>query len=268
MPVIATSADLASDAARANRAAWAELAADLRRARARGRAEGGPREGAASGISGAASCCRAIGSPACSIPARRSSNSARSPRTRCMTARSTAPGIITGIGRVDGPRGDDRLQRFHHQGRHLLSDDREEASSRAGDRPREPAALHLPRRFRRREPAASDRGLSRPGSFRPHLLQPGDALLPRHPADRLRDGLLHGGRRLCAGDVGRDGDRAPAGHDLPRRPAAGEGRDRARSSRRRISAAPTSTRANRASPTITPPTTSMRSPSCAGSSAR
>ena len=26
----------------------------------------------------------------------------------------------------------------------------------------------------------------------------------RHSADRLRHGLVHGGRRLCAGDVGRD----------------------------------------------------------------
>ena len=47
-----------------------------------------------------------------------------------------------------------------------------------------------------------------------------------HPADRGGDGLLHGGRRLCAGDVGREHHRAQPGHDLPRRPAAGEGRDR------------------------------------------
>ena len=46
------------------------------------------------------------------------------------------------------------------------------------------------------------------------------------PADRGGDGLLHRRRRLRPGDVGRDGDRQGAGHDLPRRPAAGEGRDR------------------------------------------
>ena len=34
------------------------------------------------------------------------------------------------------------------------------------------------------------------------------AFVARRSADRLRDGLVHGGRRLCAGDVGRDGDRA------------------------------------------------------------
>ena len=47
-----------------------------------------------------------------------------------------------------------------------------------------------------------------------------------HPAGRLRDGLLHGGRRLCAGHVGRDGHRERAGDDFSRRPAAGESGDR------------------------------------------
>ena len=47
-----------------------------------------------------------------------------------------------------------------------------------------------------------------------------------HPADRGGDGLVHRRRRLRAGDVRRDRDRAQPGHDLPRRPAAGEGRDR------------------------------------------
>ena len=80
--------------------------------------------------------------------------------------------------------------------------------------------------FRRREPAAVARRVPGPRALRPHLLQPGDAVLARHPADRLRDGLVHGGRRLRAGDVGRGDHRAQAGHHLPRRPAAGEGRDR------------------------------------------
>ena len=47
-----------------------------------------------------------------------------------------------------------------------------------------------------------------------------------HPADRQRDGLVHRRRRLRPGDVRRDRHRAQPGHDLPRRPAAGEGRDR------------------------------------------
>ena len=54
-----------------------------------------------------------------------------------------AAGIITGIGRVEGRECMIVRQRRHHQGRHLLSDDGEEASARAGDRAREPAALHL-----------------------------------------------------------------------------------------------------------------------------
>ena len=46
-----------------------------------------------------------------------------------------------------GARGDDRVQRRDDQGRHLLSDDGEEASARAGDRAREPPALRLSRGF-------------------------------------------------------------------------------------------------------------------------
>ena len=63
-----------------------------------------------------------------------------------------------------GARVRDRVQRRHHQGRHLLSGDREEAPARAGDRAREPAALHLSGRFRRREPAAMAGGVSRTAS--------------------------------------------------------------------------------------------------------
>ena len=37
----------------------------------------------------------------------------------------------------------------------------------------EPAAVHLPRRLRRRLPAAPGRGVPRPRALRPHLLQPG-----------------------------------------------------------------------------------------------
>ncbi len=125
-----------------------------------------------------------------------------------------------------GPRMRHHRQRRHHQRRHLLPDDGEEASARPGDRVREPAAVHLSRRFRRRQPAAPDRRVSRPRPLRPHLLQPGQSLGGGHRPDRGRDGLVHGGRRLRAGDVRRDDHRARAGHDLSRRPAAGEGRDR------------------------------------------
>ena len=95
----------------------------------------------------------------------------------------------------------------------------------------EPAALHLPGGFRRRVPADAGRDLPRPRAFRPHLLQPGQSVGAGHSADRRGDGLVHRGRRLCAGDERRDDHRAQAGHHLPRRPAAGAGghrRDRQR----------------------------------------
>ena len=139
----------------------------------RGRA-GRRRRGARAARRRAASCCRASACARCSIRARRSSSSRSSPRTACTTTTSPAAGIITGIGRVAGPRVRDRLQRRDGQGRHLLSDDGEEAPARAGDRAREPPAVHLPRRLRRRQPAEPGRGVSRPRSLRPHLLQPGD----------------------------------------------------------------------------------------------
>ena len=157
-------------------------------------------------------------------------------------------GLITGIGRVEGRECVIVCNDATIKGGTYYPDDGEEASARAGDRAREPAAVHLSGRFRRRQPAAPDRGVSRPRAFRPHLLQPGDAVVARHPADRRGDGLVHGRRRLCAGDVGRDHHRQRAGHHLPRRPAAGEGRDRRGGDAPRIWAAPTCTRASPASP--------------------
>ena len=64
-----------------------------------------------------------------------------------------------------------------------------------------------------------------------------------HPADRRRDGIVHGGRRVRPGHERRDDDRAGHGHDLPGRAAAGQGgngrgRDRRRTGRRRRSHAP------------------------------
>ena len=157
-------------------------------------------------------------------------------------------GDVHGAGLVDGhrphprPRSDDHRQRSDDQGRRLLSDDGQEAPARAGDRGGEPSPLRLSGRFRRRQSAPSGRSLSRPRAFRPHLLQSGAHVGGGHRADRGRHGLLHRGRRLCPGDVGRDDHRREAGDDLSRRPAAGEGGDRRdgqrRGSRRRRSAHP------------------------------
>ena len=60
-----------------------------------------------------------------------------------------------------GARMRHRRQRRHHQGRHLLSDDGEEASARAGHRAAEQSALRLHGGFRRRLPADAGRDLSR-----------------------------------------------------------------------------------------------------------
>ncbi len=133
-------------------------------------------------------------------------------------------GVIAGIGRVAGV--ECLIVANDGQGRHLLPDHGQEAPARAGGRRAEPAAVRLPGRLRRRVPAAAGRGLSRSRALRPHLLQPGAHVGRGHPADRGRDGLVHGRRRLRAGDVRRDDHRPGTGHDLPRRPAAREGGDR------------------------------------------
>ena len=134
-------------------------------------------------------------------------------------------GIVTCIGRIAGRRMRDRRQRRHGQGRHLLSDYGQKASARAGDRAAEPPAVHLSGRLRRGLPPGAGRGVSRPRAFRPDLLQPGEHVGAGDPADRRRDGIVHRRRRVRPGDVGRDGDRRQPGHDLSRRPAAGQGRD-------------------------------------------
>ena len=120
----------------------------------------------------------------------------------------------------------DRGQRRHRQGRHVLPDHGEEAPARPGDRPGEPAAVHLPRRLRRGVPARAGPGVPRPGPLRADLLQPGDDVGDGHRPDRRGARLVHRRRGVRAGDERRGGDRARAGHDLPRRPAAGAGRDR------------------------------------------
>ena len=124
-----------------------------------------------------------------------------------------------------GTRGDGHRQRRDGQGRDLLPDDGQEAPARPGDRRAEPAAVRLPGRFGRRLPSAAGGGLSGPRALRAHLLQPGAHVGRADPADRRRDGLLHGGRRLRARDVGRGRHRQGHGDDLSGGPAARQGRD-------------------------------------------
>ena len=73
----------------------------------------------------------------------------------------------------------------------------------------EPSALHLSGRFRRRQPAAT-----RTRCFPTASISAASSSTRRNmsaagiPQIAVRDGLLHRGRRLCAGDVGRGDHRA------------------------------------------------------------
>ena len=120
---------------------------------------------------------------------------------------------------------------------------------------------------RRRLPPAPGRGLPGPRPLRADLLQPGAHVGRRHPAGRPGHGLLHGRRRLRPGDERRDGHRPRDRDDLPRRPAAGEGRHRRGRDRRRSSVGRRSTPAGPASPITRRSTTSTPWRSGARSSA-
>ena len=92
---------------------------------------------------------------------------------------------------------------------------------------REPAAVHLPRRLRRRVPARCRTRCSRTASTsagssttRRTMSAPG---IPQIAAVL---GSCTAGGAYVPGDERRGGDRPRPGHDLPRRPAAGEGGDR------------------------------------------
>ena len=120
-----------------------------------------------------------------------------------------------------------RRQRRDGQGRHVLPDDRQEAPPRPGDRARRTAcrastwstrAARSCRSRTRSSPTATTSAAS--STTRRSMSARG------HPAGRARDGLVHGRRRVRAGDERRDGHRPRHRHDLPGRPAAGEGRDR------------------------------------------
>ena len=133
MPILQSNIDVRGEDFQRNAAALGAQVADLR-ARISDIAPGRRRGGPAKSTPPAASCCRASGRAPCSIRARRSSSCRSSRRTSIYDDEVPAAGLITGIGRVSGPRMRDRRQRRHGEGRHLLSADREEASARPGDR--------------------------------------------------------------------------------------------------------------------------------------
>ena len=125
-----------------------------------------------------------------------------------------------------GARGPGRRQRRHRQGRHLLPADREEARARAGGGAAEPlpcvylvdsGGAFLPLQAE----VFPDRDHFGRIFFNQARMSAG-----RPGPDRRGDGLVHGRRRLRAGDVRRDHHRQGHRHHLPGRAAAGEGRHR------------------------------------------
>ena len=101
---------------------------------------------------------------------------------------------------------------------------------------------------------------------RAHLPQPGDPVEDGRAAGRDGAGPLHRRRRLHSGAVRLQRDRARHRRDLPRRPAAGEGRDRRGRHRRGARRRRRAHAASPARPTIRQPTRSRRSRSRARSS--
>ena len=154
------------------------------------------------------------------MPGARSSRWARWRRTGCTTATRPGAGLIAGVGRVAG------------QEVMVLAND---ATVKGGTYYPMTVKKHL----RAQEIAAEnalpcvylvdsgganlpnqDEVFPGPGSLRADFLQPGADVGEGDRADRGGDGVLHRGRRVCAGDVGRDDHREGAGDDLSRRAAA------------------------------------------------
>ena len=197
----------------------------------------------------------------CSTRTRHGSSSRRSPRWRCTTNAVPAAGIVTGIGRVRGRELHDHRQRCDGQRRHILSDDGEKASARAGDR----AENRLPCIYLvdsgGAHPAEPGRGVSRSRSFRPHLLQPGEHVGPvlrRSPSSwaRARPAALTCPRCRDETVIVKDqGTIFLAGPPLVKA-ATGEDRQRRRARRRA-----TCTRGSPASPTISRENDGMHSKS-------
>ena len=157
----------------ANRERMRQLVAELRERAGRGaRRAAAPKYLAAAPRAGQAAGARAHRAAARSRLAVPRAVAARRLRT-CTTTRRRPPGIVTGIGRVSGREvlivaNDATVKGGTYYPITVKKHLRAQEVALA-----EPPALRLPRRLRRRVPAAAGRGLPRPRSLRPHLLQPG-----------------------------------------------------------------------------------------------
>ena len=206
----------------AMRALVDDLRAQGRRSRAR-RRRGRARQARRARQAAAARARRAAARPGLAVPRDRAS----SPPTACTTATRPAPASITGIGRVQGREcvivaNDATVKGGTYYPMTVKKHLRAQEIARA-----EPPAVHLPGRFRRRLPAEAGRGVPRPRALRPHLLQPGATCRPQGiPQIAVVMGSCTAGGAYVPAMCDEIDHRQEPGHDLPRRPAAGEGGDR------------------------------------------
>ena len=260
MPVLRSRLDPNAPETRANHDAMAALVDDLRDAPGRRRR---PRRRRRRPLDRAPPGARQAAGPRADRPPARPG--IRLPRAE--PARRDRPVRRRRAGRRDRhrhrpDRGHDlrrRRQRRHRQGRHLLPDDRQEAPPGPGDRPREPAAVRLPRRHRaarscRSRPTSSRTATTSAGSSttRPGCRPPG---IPQ--VALVMGSCTAGGAYVPAMSdetVIVQGHR----HDLPGRAAAREGGDRRGRHGRGAGRRPRSTPGARASPTTRRSTTSTR----------
>ena len=201
----------------------------------------------------AASCCRASASRALLDPGSPFLELGQLAAFGMYGDEVPAAGIITGIGRVAGREcmivgNDATVKGGTYYPMTVKKHLRAQEIARA-----EPPALHLPGRFRRRQPAEPGRGVSRPRPLRPHLLQPGQ---PCRPPGIPQIAVVMGSCTAGGAYVPAMADESvivrEPGHDLPRRPAAGEGGDRRGRERRGARRRRRAQRASPASPTTTP----------------
>ena len=172
-------------------------------------------------------------------------------------------GIITGIGRVSGREcvivcNDSTIKGGTYYPMTVKKHLRAQEIARENR-----LAVHLSGRFRRRQSAASDRSVSRPRAFRPHLLQSGDDVGRRAlPQIAVVMGSCTAGGAYVPAMSDETDHRAQPGHHLSRRPAAGEGRDRRGGQRRRARRRRCACAKIRRRRLSAPRTTAMRSHSC------
>ena len=174
---------------------------------------------------------------------RRSSSCRSSRPTACTRTRCRAAGHHHRHRPRLRPRMRDRRQRRHGEGRHLLSDDREEASAGAGDRARRagcPASTSS-------IPAAPICRI-RTRSFPTAIISAASSSIRRRmsaagiPQIAVVMGSCTAGGAYVPAMSDEADHRQEPGHDLPGRPAAREGRDRRGRRPPRSWAAPTCTR--------------------------